>query len=137
VAPPDDREGRGDDDGGGWLTLHREPTGFDLLALQNGAVAALGALELPPGKVTQIRLHLVPGAVNQVHMKGGAVCPLSLGNVEQAGVKITHPFKVLVVEDETTHVVVDLDVRESVSKEGDCLYRLNPVVKIKSVEGPR
>jgi hypothetical protein len=122
-------------DGSGWHLLDRPAQSYDLLQLQNDVTAALGEMELPEGKITQIRMHLDPAAINEVRLVRGAVCALDLSNVERTGVKINHPFKAFPIEaGETTVAVVDFDVKESVSKEGDCVYRLNPVIKLKSVK---
>jgi hypothetical protein len=131
-------EGGGDrPDGGaveaGWRTLDRPIETIDLLRLQNDVVAALGEWELPVGKITQIRLHIDLSGQNQVNLATGQICTMDLHNVDQTGVKISHPFKALDIESgQTTHVVVDFDVKESVSQDDVCVFRLNPVIKIKS-----
>jgi hypothetical protein len=132
-------EGGDADDRGGWRTLvpapEMAPYQYDLLKLQNGVTAGLGELPLPPGKITQIRLHIDPAGTNEIRLKDGQVCKLDLSRVDRTGVKINHPFKALeVVEGQRTEAVVDFDVRESVSKEGECDYRLTPVVKLKSAK---
>jgi hypothetical protein len=122
-----------DEDEGGWVTLAREPQTYDLLKLQNDVVAAMGEFALPEGKITQIRLHLDPAGKNEIQLKDGQVCPLDMRNVPAEGVKINHPFKALDLEDgHRTSVVVDFDLKESVSQEATCTFRLNPVIKLKS-----
>jgi hypothetical protein len=129
----DDKE-KADDDSG-WRILDRPPQSYDLLRLQNDVTAELGAMELPEGKITQIRLHLDPAGMNEVRLVRGDVCPLDLTNVGKTGVKINHPFKAFPIEaGRTTTAVVDFDVKESVSKDADCVYRLHPVIKLKSVK---
>jgi hypothetical protein len=123
----------GDKEDRGWVTLARTPETFDLLKLQNDAVAALGDFELPEGKITQIRLHIDTGGVNEIHLQDGQVCALDVRNVSSEGVKINHPFKALdVKEGHRTWAVVDLDLKESVSQDAACTFRLNPVIKLKS-----
>jgi hypothetical protein len=131
----DQAEGDENDDSDGWTTLARTPETFDLLRLQNDVVAAMGQFDLPEGKITQIRLHLDRSGTNELQLKSGQVCPLDMRDVSNTGVKINHPFKALDVEaGRRTSVVVDFDLKESVSKEGDgaCAFRLNPVIKLKS-----
>lgn len=123
-----------DDDDRGWHTLVPEQRSFDLLKLQNDVTAALGDLELPEGKVTQIRLFIDHQGTNAITLKSGQVCPLDLQAVDKAGVKINHPFKAMPIEDgERVEVVIDFDLKESVDLAGPCLYRLKPVIKLKSV----
>jgi hypothetical protein len=124
--------GTADEQGGGWVTLPGARS-FDLLRLQNGVVASLGELQLPPGKITQIRLRIDQAGTNEVRLLSGQVCALDMGAVDKGGVKINHPFKALTIrEGKTTDVVIDFDLQESVSKDADCVYRLHPVIKIKS-----
>lgn len=136
LAGVDDDDDNGKrDDHSGWRTLDRPPQSYDLLRLQNDVTAELGAMELPEGKITQIRLHLDPAGVNEVRLVRGDVCPLDLTNVGKTGVKINHPFKAFPIEaGRTSTAVVDFDVKESVSKDADCVYRLHPVIKLKSVK---
>jgi hypothetical protein len=137
MAGDDDRGDQPDggaDLGAGWRTLERAPEAFDLLKLQNNIVAALGEMELPAGKITQIRMHIDTAGQNQVDLANGLICTMDLHNVDQTGVKINHPFKVDIEAGQTTDVVVDFDVRESVSQDDVCVFRLNPVIKIKSAK---
>src|SRR5688500_2473543 len=45
-----------DDHDGGWRDVPAPESTFDLVALRNDVRASLGELELPSGKITQIRL---------------------------------------------------------------------------------
>jgi hypothetical protein len=129
---------QGDAAGGeetGWLTLDHPAETFDLLLLQNEVVAPLGEFHLPTGKITQIRVHLDAAGRNEIHLADGRICPLDLADVAAEGVKINHPFKALDLQaDHTTSVVVDFDLRESLSHDGDdaCAFRLKPVIKLAS-----
>src|SRR5687767_8226379 len=58
AKPDDDHKGDGH---GGWYTLIPDQRSYDLLKLQNDVTEALGDLELPEGKVTQIRLFIDEG----------------------------------------------------------------------------
>jgi hypothetical protein len=125
-----------DDDGrGGWRTITPEAGTFDLLALQNDVRVRLGEIDLPDGKITQIRLFIDPDADNTVVLTDGTSCALDLTKVPPTGVKINHPFKALQAEDgELVNVVIDFDVKESLDQTGECAFALKPVIKIKRVE---
>ena len=121
------------DNDGKWVTLTPAKKAFDLLTLTNGATSSLGDLELPVGKITQIRIFLdtsKPGN-NSVSL-GTQVCNLDTSKVSAKGIKINHPFKAMAVSSggkvETT---IDFIASDSITKQGDCLYQLAPVIKIK------
>jgi hypothetical protein len=124
------------DDDGKWVTLTPATKAFDLLTLINGYSTPLGDLDLPVGKITQIRIFLdtsKPGN-NSVSL-GTQVCNLDTSKVNAKGIKISHPFKALAVNSggkvETT---VDFIASDSIIKQGDCLYQLTPVIKLKKVK---
>ena len=123
------------DEGSGWRTVAAQAGTFDLVALQNDVRAKLGELELPSGKITQIRLFIDPAGTNQVVLVGGETCALDLSAVPTTGVKINHPFKALDVEDSSElHIVVDFDLKSSLDQTGSCSFALKPVIKLKHVE---
>jgi hypothetical protein len=124
-----------DDDGAGWRTVATHGGTFDLVALQNDVRATLGTLELPDGKITQIRLFIDANGKNQVELKSGEICALDLDAVPPNGIKINHPFKALDVEasDKLT-LVVDFDLKESLDQTGTCAFALKPVIKLKRVD---
>ena len=124
-----------DDERGGWRTITPEAGTFDLLTLQNDVRARLGEIELPDGKITQIRLFIDPDADNTIVLRDGATCALDLTQVPPTGVKINHPFKALQADDgEIIDVVLDFDVKESLDQTAACAFALKPVIKIKRVE---
>jgi hypothetical protein len=125
------------DNDGNWEEVTADAGTFDLIALQNDATAALGELELPEGKITQIRLFIDPAGRNEVELTTGESCALDLdlGEGEQTGVKINHPFKAIdLPEGEQVRVVVDFDLKESVDQSiaGECAFTLKPVIKLKT-----
>jgi hypothetical protein len=139
-ASDDDKAGdkSGDDNdgaGAGWRTVTAKAGTFDLVALQNDVRTTLGSLELPDGKITQIRLFLDPNGKNQVELTSGEICPLDLDAVPPTGVKINHPFKALDVEDSSKlKLVVDFDLKESLDQTATCAFALKPVIKLKRIE---
>lgn len=128
----------GEEVAGGWVDLPLAAAEYDLLLLQDGVTAPLASDEVPEGKLTQIRIHIDPAGRNEVVLKSGAVCPLDLTAVDSGGVKINHPFKAFEIRGGTpTRLVVDFDLRESISKEGECRYKLLPVLKLKAEASER
>jgi hypothetical protein len=127
--------GADDDAGSGWRTVASPAGTFDLVLLQNDVRATLGELELPSGKITQIRLFIDPNGKNQVALQDGQVCALDLSSVPPTGIKINHPFKALDVEDSSElRIVVDFDLKESLDQTGACAFSLKPVIKLKRVD---
>jgi hypothetical protein len=125
----------GDDHSAGWRTVPAPDSTFDLVALRNDVRASLGELELPSGKITQIRLFIARGGKNEVVLVDGDTCALDLEQVPTTGIKINHPFKAIDVEDSSkVNLVVDFDLAESVDQVGACEFRLKPVIKLKHVE---
>jgi len=126
--------GAGGEDHAGWRTVAAPAGTFDLVALQNDVRKSLGALQLPDGKITQIRLFIDMAGKNQVELTSGATCALDLTQVPPTGVKINHPFKALDVEGSHMNIVVDFDLNESLDQTGSCGFALKPVIKLKHVE---
>jgi hypothetical protein len=106
---------------------------IDLKALES-VEDVFGDTAVPVGKITQIRLLIDTAGTNNV-MKGETVCTLDTTAVSQTGVKITHPFKAIPVENgKTTEVLVNFVAVQSVMKESDCAYRLQPVITVKAAK---
>ena len=140
----DVKEDEAKDDDGGWHTVSTVPQTFDLLTIKADAVRPLGDIELPEGKITQIRLKLktdgdngsgaerIVGAVTELDdTKCDLIAPKSVVN---PGLKISGVFKAAKVDKGGKHtVVVNLqlkgDPRETLN--GVCAYRIKPVIKFK------
>lgn len=124
-----------DDEDGGWRSIDVPDRPFDLVALQNDVRASLGELELPDGKITQIRLFVDHDGQNEVVLTSGDTCALDLAGTPTTGIKINHPFKAIDVEDSSKiNLVVDFDLKESIDQSGTCSFALKPVIKLKHVE---
>lgn len=116
-----------------WQEVTSRAGTIDLMALRDGATQTLGEIDLPEGKITQIRLFVDGSGRNEVELQDGQVCALDLGAVDQGGVKINHPFKAIDLPDgERVRVVVDFDLTESVDQAGACSFALHPVLKLKT-----
>ena len=119
-----------------WVTLTPSVKTFDLMTLTGDATAGLGSLELPTGKITQIRLFLdtTKAEYNKVEL-GTQICNLDTSKVDAKGIKINHPFKALAVnKDGKVEAVIDFVASDSITKSADCVYQLKPVIKIKKVK---
>jgi hypothetical protein len=133
------------DTAGGWQRVSEEDQAFDLMALRTGTTAALAELDLPEGKITQIRLKLKGGeeAGDRVRLVGavtdssGNKCDLSVPkSAINPGVKISGVFKAMKIEgSEKYRATVNLKIKDT-TKDGaaGCVYKLNPVLKIKKYE---
>lgn len=116
------------------VTVDKE---IDLAAHQGeGAAATLGQLELPEGKITQIRLVVdteKPGS-NLVTKTDDSTCALDMARVAKKGIKINHVFKAFDVEGGAAHeVIVDFDLGESMKTKGSC-WELEPKLKLHKVK---
>lgn len=134
------------DDGDKWELVSEADQELDLMTVRDNATKPLGELELPEGKVTQIRLKLkggtesgdrfrIAGAVTEV---GGATCDLSVPkSAISPGVKISGVFKAMKIEaGGKYHAIINLKLTDT-TKESDgtaCVYKLNPVLKVKKYE---
>lgn len=115
---------------GHWRVATLEgPRTIDLLELQERPIH-LGRLDLPEGKITQLRLFLDEDGRNEVVRPDGTRCPLHIPSADNTGIKIVKPFKVE-VEDEEVHLAIDFNLKESLRKDEGCAYRLSPVFKVR------
>lgn len=116
---------------GKWMTATlSHPRTIDLLSIGKRKVV-LADLDLPEGKITQLRLFLDESGRNEVVLPDGTACPLRIPSSNQTGIKIAKPFKILKDEDEEVRVLLDFNLKESVKKEGACSYKLDPVFKVR------
>ena len=144
VAKSDDKKTESDpndttvDDSDRWVSLAVNKT-IDLVAHQGeGAAETLGDLDLPAGKITQIRLELDTGeAANNTIDSDTGTCNLNVEKVAKKGIKINHVFKAFQSKkNEKLDVYVDFDLEKSLKKadkNGDC-WKLEPVLKLHKVK---
>ena len=118
------------DEDGQWESLQVNKA-IDLAAHQGeGAAATLGELDLPAGKITQVRLTLDANQPNTVTDDQG-ICNIDMGMVSPTGIKINHVFKAFASGDDPM-ILVDFDLGKSLKVSGAC-YRLEPVLKLFKV----
>jgi hypothetical protein len=111
-------------DGGGWLDLNVNSGVYSLLELTNGLDTLLGTLELPPGRISQIRLVLGDNNTIQVD---GETFELSTPSAMQSGLKLN--LQANLQEGITYRVLLDFDVARSIVTTGDDGYILKPVIR--------
>lgn len=108
----------------GWTSLEVMPRVINLLELANGEETLLGELDLPGGKLSQIRLKL--GENNSVKVDD-AVYPLSTPSAQQSGLKIM--INKVLAEGITYKILLDFDAAKSVVHTGSNDYILKPVIR--------
>lgn len=111
-------------DGNGWKPLEVTPKIYNLLDLTNGTETFLGDLDLPGGRLSQIRLKL--GENNTIKI-GDEVYPLSTPSAQQSGLKIQ--LNEILVEGITYKILLDFDAAKSVVITGNDSYSLKPVIR--------
>lgn len=140
------------DNDGGWHVVTNKPQQFDLMTIRADATKPLGDIELPTGKVTQVRLKLavdgtagagapgedvIKGAVTEAD--GTTVCDLLVPHsAVDPGVKIAGKVITGKIDAGGKHTaVVNIKLSDSAdaSSGSTCAFRLNPVIKIKKYDG--
>lgn len=112
------------DNGSGWKALEVNQGTYDLLELTNGRETLLGGLELPGGKISQIRLKL--GDNNTVKVKD-VVHALNTPSAQQSGLKLQ--VHEVLMEGITYKILLDFDAAKSVVQTGNGTYSLKPVIR--------
>lgn len=112
------------DNGSGWKSLDVDKRIVNLLDLTNGKDTLLGSIEIPSGKISQIRLKL--GDNNSVKV-GGKVYDLNIPSGSQSGLKLK--LNERFVEGVTYEILLDFDVARSIVLTGSNQYKLKPVIR--------
>ncbi|MEO5599846.1 MAG: DUF4382 domain-containing protein [Cyclobacteriaceae bacterium] len=114
----------GTDNERGWQSLAITEGTINLLDLTNGRETRLGDLELPGGKISQIRLKL--GDNNTIKLND-QVYPLATPSAQQSGLKLQ--IHQVLAEGITYKILLDCDAALSVVKTGSDTYSLKPVIR--------
>jgi hypothetical protein len=114
----------GGDGNSGWQSLDIEAGVYNILELTNGLDTLLGSIELPAGKIEQIRLVL--GNENSVVIDGESY-PISTPSAQQSGLKLN--LHATLVEGVTYRILLDFDAARSVVEQGNHMYSLKPVIR--------
>jgi hypothetical protein len=112
------------DNGNGWKSLDVDDRIVNLLDLTNGKDTLLGSIEIPAGKISQIRLKL--GDNNSVKV-GDKVYSLTIPSGSQSGLKLQ--VHETFVEGVTYKILLDFDVARSIVLTGSSQYKLKPVIR--------
>lgn len=112
------------DNGKGWKALDVDKRIINLLDLTNGKDTLLGSIDIPSGKISQIRLKL--GDNNSVKM-GNKVYDLNIPSGSQSGLKLLVNERF--VEGVTYKILLDFDVARSIVVTGSHQYKLKPVIR--------
>jgi len=117
------------DDNSGWISLldNDQKGVYDLLKLTNGQDTLLGTLNLPPGKISQIRLVL--GTNNTVKV-GDNSFDLITPSAQQSGLKLN--LQQTLQEGVTYTILLDFDAAKSIVARGNNTYSLKPVIRAMS-----
>ncbi|HTN39009.1 MAG TPA: DUF4382 domain-containing protein [Arachidicoccus sp.] len=111
----------------GWTEMPLiAPGAYNLLDLRNGNDTLLGGVDLPVGKVSQIRLILGDG--NKVVLNDGTEVPLATPSAQESGLKLN--IDADLVEGVPYELVMDFDASRSIVKAGNSgNYNLKPVIR--------
>ena len=109
----------------GWTVLSANKGIYNLLKLTNGLDVLLGQVDLPAGKLSQVRLILGPNNTVKIN---GAIIALNTPSAQQSGLKLKVnadlnagiPYKLL----------LDFDASRSIVSTGSGKYNLKPVIRV-------
>jgi hypothetical protein len=108
----------------GWVGVDVQDSIYDLLLLQDSAIALLGQATVPADRISQIRLIL--GDNNSVQVDS-VVYPLQLSSQDETGLKLNVNQE---LQNGVTYtLVLDFEADESVLEQSPGVYRLKPVLK--------
>ena len=108
----------------GWVSLDIAKGVYDILKLTNGLDTLLGSLELPSGKVSQIRLIL--GDKNSIKING-QIHNLTTPGAQQSGLKLN--LHATLTEGITYTILLDFAAARSIVRRGNGTYSLKPVIR--------
>lgn len=115
------------DSADGWVDVPLlKPGMYNLLNFRNGEDTLLGGVDLPAGKVSQIRFIL--GDSNEIEMKDGSTVNLKTPSAQQSGLKLNVDADVK--PGIPYDLVLDFDAARSIVKAGNSgKYILKPVIR--------
>lgn len=116
-------EVNGSNGNSGWVSLDIEEGIYDILKLTNGIDTLLGSVELPAGRLQQIRLIL--GSENSVKINGQTF-DLGTPSGQQSGLKLN--LHANLMEGITYTILLDFDAARSIVDRGNGTYSLKPVI---------
>ncbi len=109
----------------GWKSLDVNKGVYNILDLTNGLDTLLGSIEIPAGKISQIRLIL--GSNNSIKIEDQTI-PLTTPSAQQSGLKII--LNTTIEAGVTYKILLDFDAARSIVKAGmSGKYILKPVIR--------
>jgi len=108
----------------GWVSMDIKKGVYDILQLTNGLDTLLGSVELPAGKIEQIRLIL--GSDNSVKINGQTFDLITPGS-QQSGLKLN--LHAVLTGGITYRILLDFEAARSIVKRGNGTYSLKPVIR--------
>lgn len=116
-----------DTSGTGWDSVHLlKPGKYNLLDFRNGKDTLLGGVDLPAGKISQIRLKL--GGSNQLVLNNGTTVDLKTPSGQESGIKLN--VNADLKSGIPYELVLDFDAARSIVKAGNSgQYILKPVIR--------
>jgi hypothetical protein len=108
----------------GWQSLEINKGVYNLLELTNGLDTLLGTIELPAGRISQVRLVL---GDNNTLKVDGETYDLETPSGQQSGLKVNVQQELL--EGITYKILLDFDAAKSVVNTGSGAYILKPVIR--------
>ncbi|HKP32079.1 MAG TPA: DUF4382 domain-containing protein [Chitinophagaceae bacterium] len=109
----------------GWQDLHiLHPGIYNLLDFRNGMDTLLATIDLPAGKISQIRLKL--GDNNSLVVDGQTI-HLTTPSAQQSGLKLN--LHQDLVSGVTYKIWIDFDAARSIVQTGNGKYMLKPVIR--------
>lgn len=113
------------DDGQGWKSVDVEGGVYNLLDLTNGVDTLLGSIEIPSGRISQIRLQL---GDNNSLVVDSETHELTIASGAQSGLKLN--VQQDFVGGVTYKILLDFDVARSIVNTGSGDYKLKPVIRV-------
>lgn len=108
-----------------WQTLIIPRTGvYNLLNFKNGLDTLLGTIQLPSGRISQLRLVLGP---NNSIVLNGVTYPLTTPSAQQSGLKLAINANLVAGID--YKIWIDFDAARSIVQTGNGKYILKPVIR--------
>ena len=113
-----------DSSSSGWKSINLNKGVYNLIKLTNGLDVLLGDVQLPVGKISQVRLIL--GSNNSIKI-GGQVHSLKTPSAQQSGLKIQVHSELK--EGITYILLLDFDAARSIVATGSGMFILKPVIR--------
>lgn len=116
IDETEDSESAETDDGSEFVTLEVNET-FNLLDLGNGETEILGELNIPAGKYSEVRLHVIEAKIKLIGVE--EVMDIKIPSGSSSGLKIKIKPFLVIDEAESYELLLDFDVSRSFLAKGN------------------